>query len=161
MGKIRDHLGYGSFMVIAILIGIICIMAFNATETLATFTGIGITIILFYLINRLADKKETEKIHARQAAFNNEFENFKTRYAMDFENMPYLYPLIDMARTNTIKLCEEHPGDYINVKDYRNATNRIIVLKLNEHLSAYRHRRDLHEEEIKKFINEIKRRENL
>ena len=58
MGKLRDHLGYGAFMVIAILTGVLCVVFFHINETIATFIGIAFSIVVFYLINKLADKKE-------------------------------------------------------------------------------------------------------
>lgn len=161
MEKLRDMLGGWSLVFLIIIFEVILVYIFPEHPTINAFIGIALALAIFYLINKLADKKDLEQIKNQQNTFIKEFDDFKTRYAFEFVSIPYIYPLIDMAQSQVIKDCENYPNRYRNEKNFRKATAQIIILKLNEYLSTYRHRLDLHEEEINSFISEIKRRERL
>ena len=161
MEKLRDV--FGGWIIVFLIVVFAVILNFIIPEhpTINAVISIGLALAIFYVINKLADRKELERIKDKQNAFVKEFDDFKTRYAFEFVSMPYIYPLIDMAQSQAIKDCENYPNRYSNVKNFRTVTAQLIILKLNEYLSTYRHRLDLPEKEINSFINEIKRREGL
>ena len=161
MKKLRDMLGGWTLFFLIIIFEVILVYIIPEHPNICAFISIALALAIFYVINKLADRKELERIKDRQNTFVKEFEDFKTRYAFEFVSMPYLYPLIDMAQSQAIKDCENYPNRYSNVKNFRTVTAQLIILKLNEYLSTYRHRLDLPEKEINSFINEIKRREGL
>ena len=161
MEKLRDMFGGWIIVFLIIVFEIILVYIFPDHPTINTVIGIALALAIFYVINKLADRKELERIKDKQNTFVKEFDDFKTRYAFELVSMPYLYPLIEMAQAQTIKNCENYPNRYRNVKSFRTVTAQIIISKLDEYLSTYRHRLDLHENEINSFISEIKRRERL
>ena len=161
MEKLRDMLGGWTLFFLIIIFEVILVYIIPEHPYICTFISIALALAIFYVINKLADLKELERITAQQNAFNKEFDYFKTMYAMQLETMPYLYPIIDLAQTNTLDLCRRYPDKYKNEKDFKKTTIRIILSLFDGHIHANRYWSDPNEKEIKKFMEDIKRRERL
>lgn len=161
MEKLRNMMGTGSLLLMIVIIGTILVYFFPEHAMIAGIASIVISFGIFYVIDRLGELKVLERITAQQSAFNKEFDYFKTMYAAELETMPYLYPIIDLAQTNTLDLCRRYPDKYKDEKDFKKTTIRIILSLFDGHIHANRYMSDPNEKQIIKFMEDIKRRERL
>ena len=157
MKKLRDAMGIGCMIAIVLIVGSLFAVFLNLSPFLSTAIGIIVSLSFFYVVNKLADLKELERIHEQQTAFNKEFENFKIRYANRLESMPFLYPMINDAQAHVIKFCESYPDKYRSETNFKKATYKLIVARLNSYNYSKRYTNDPNTEKINSFINEITR----
>ena len=161
MEKLRNMMGTGSLLLMIFLIGTILVYFFPEHATIATIASVAISFGIFHVIDKMADLKVLEKTTAQQSAFNKEFEYFKTMYANQLESMPCLYPIIDLAQSNTLDMCRRYPDKYKDEKDFKKTTVIIILSLFDGYIHAHPYRREPSAEQIKKFMEEIRRRERL
>ena len=155
MEKLRGAMGLGCLIAIVIIIGSLSTIFLELSPLISVVIGIIVGLTIFYIVNKLADLKELERIHEQQTAFNKEFENFKIRYANRLESMPFLYPMINDAQAHVIKFCESYPDKYRSETNFKKATYKLIVARLNSYNYSKRYTNDLNTEKINSFINEI------
>lgn len=157
MEKLRDAMGLGCLLAIVIIVGSLSTILLELSPFISVAIGIIVGLVFFYVINKLSDLKELERIHKQQSAFNKEFEDFKMRYAHRLESMPFLYPMIDDAQAHVIKFCEGYPDKYRNENDFKKATYKLIIARLNSYNYSKRYTYDPNTEKINSFIDEINR----
>lgn len=163
MEKLRSKLGGGSFLILALAIGVSLDYFFHIGTNISTTIGIAVVIAAYYVIDKLADLQVLERITAQQNAFNKEFDYFKTMYVYQLEKTPFLYPLIDQAQANTLDLCRRYPDKYKDTTDFRTPTIQTILSLFYGYVYAnrYSYMLESNVERTQKLIEDIKRRERL
>lgn len=160
MEKLRDKLNPLTFFIIYFLIGFILVYFLHASPVVSSLLGIlglVITFGIFYIIDKLADRKVLERIHHQQTEFNKEFKEFKLIFASRLEEMPFLYPIIDDVQNHIINFCNSYPEKFKEETDFKTSTYELIIARLNGYIEANRYRRNNNNEKVQKFIEDVKR----
>jgi len=160
MERLRDKLNPFVFFITYVFISGVLVYFTHASPTVAGFLGIlgiALTLGIFYVIDKLADRKVLERIHHQQTEFNKEFRNFRLMFASRLESMPFLYPIIDDVQNHIIYFCNSYPENFRYETDFKTATYELIIARLNRYIETNRYSRNNNSENVQKLIEEIKR----